>query len=247
MSRWIVGCLVLSLSVVPAVAQDDASAVVKKAITAHGGADALNKYKAGEYAGKGQMSVFGMDLDFTGTVVYQVPDKYRMVIATEVNGQKFEIVQIVSGKEIKSTVAGQPQKLGDAEKAELAQAAMLQEVSQLTPLLEGGKYTLKAEKDAKVGDEAASVVTVTAKDFKPTKLYFSKASGLLIKTERKGLAPTMGEPKEVNEETVLSDHKKVEGVVVPMKMTVTHDGKKFLGMTMSSAKVMEKADPKAFE
>ncbi len=243
--RYAVCSLALFLAA-PAFAQDDAAAVVKKAIAAHGGADALNKYQAGSYKVKGDMSVFGMDIDFTGAMTYQVPDKYRMEINAEVMGQKLAVVQVVNGKTVKNTINGMATPLGDAEKAELQQAAMIQEVSQLTPLLDSKKYTIKAEKDADVNDKPCSVVLVTAKDFKDTRLFFDKKSGLLVKTERKGLAPSMGEPKEVNEETLLSDYKKVDGVAIPMKLVVNHDGKKFMTMTVSDAKVMEKADPKAF-
>ena len=90
------------------------------------------------------------------------------------------------------------------------------------------------------------MVLVTAKDLNDTKLSFDKKTGLLTKVERKGLAPSMGEPTEVTEETVMSDFKKVDGVMQPTKMVVTHDGKKFMTMTVTDTKLMEKADAKAF-
>jgi hypothetical protein len=245
--RYAVCSLALFLAA-PAFAQapESAEAVVKKAVAAHGGADKLDKLRAGESKLKGEMSVFGMDLEFTGSMVYQLPDKFRLDINTDVMGQKLAIVQVANGSKLKNTVNGMATPLGEAEQAELKQAAMMQEVTQLTPLLEGKKYTLKLEKDADVDGKPAHVVLVTAKDFKDTRLYFDAKSGLLVKTERKGLAPSMGEPKEVTEETLLSDYKKVDGVMVPMKMIVNHDGKKFMTMTVTEAKLMEKADAKTF-
>ena len=44
-------------------ADDKAEAVVKKAIEAHGGAENLNKYTAGQFTMKGDVSVMGMDLE----------------------------------------------------------------------------------------------------------------------------------------------------------------------------------------
>jgi hypothetical protein len=246
MSRWFLGLAVAALTVAPAVADDAANDVVKKSIAAHGGADVLNKLKAGTSKIKGDMTVFGMDLEFTGDLAYELPDKYRMTILTEVAGQKLTIVQVVNGSKVKNTLNGMPSKLGDAEKAELAQAAAMQEIAQLTPLIGSTKYTIKAEKDEDVAGAPASVVLVTAKDFKATKLFFDKKTNLLVKTSRKGLAPGMGEPQEVSEETVLSDYKKVDGVMTPMKMAVTHDGKKFMNVTVTEAKLTEKADPKSF-
>ena len=245
MTKWFLGLTVAAVVAASASAQTDPKMVVQKAIDAHGGADALKKNPAGIYKVKGDMAVFGADLSFTGDITYELPDKYRMTLDAELAGQKIGVVTVANGKKVKNTVNGQAAKIGDAEKAEIAQAAKMQEVSMLTPLLDP-KYTLKAEPDAKVGDDDVAVLLVTSEGFKPTKLSFSKKSGLLVKTERKGLAPAMGEPKEVTEETVLSEFKKVDGVMIPMKMLVNHDGKKFMAMTVVEAKLLDKVDAKTF-
>ena len=49
--------LLLFLFAVPAAAQDTATAVVKKAIDAHGGADALNKSKTARAKTEGTMTI----------------------------------------------------------------------------------------------------------------------------------------------------------------------------------------------
>jgi hypothetical protein len=243
MSRWVLGLAVAALAVAPAVRADEAAdKVINDAIKAHGGKEALDKFKAGSSKMKGDMTVLGMDLEFTGDLAYELPNKYKMTILTEVAGQKLTIVQVVNGTRVKNTLNGMALKIGDAEKAELAQAAAMQEIAQLTPLLGSKKYTTKADKEEEVNGKKADVVMVTAKDFKATKLYFDKESHLLVKTSRKGLAPGMGDPQEVVEETILSDYKAVEGVQTPMKMAVTHDGKKFMNVTVSDVKLSEKSD-----
>jgi hypothetical protein len=242
MSRWLLASAAVVLALAPAFAQESAEAVVKKGIEAHGGAEVLKKLIAGESKFKGEMTVFGMDLEFTAKLVYQLPDKMRMAIDTEAGGMKLAIVQIVNGEKAKSTLNGTPTPLGEAEAKELRQAMMIQQVTQLTPLLEGKKYTIKLEKPT----DDANVVLVTAAGLNDTKLFFDKKTGLLTKVERKGLAPSMGEPMEVTEETVMSDFKKVDGVMQPTKMVVNHDGKKFMSMTVTETKLMEKADEKAF-
>ena len=242
MSRWLLASAAVAFALAPVYAQESAEAVVKKGIEAHGGAEVLKKLTAGEATYKGDMTVFGMDLEFTAKSVYQLPDKFRMEIDTEAGGQKLAIVQVVNGTKTKSMLNGMATPLGEPEQKELRQAAMLQEISQLTPLLDGKKYTLKLEK----ATDEANVVAVTAKDLNDTKLFFDKKTGLLTKTERKGLAPSMGEPTEVTEESVMSDFKKFDGVMLPTKITVNHDGKKFMTMTVTDAKLMEKAEDKAF-
>jgi outer membrane lipoprotein-sorting protein len=241
MTNWLLGLAALALVVVPARAQDadTAEAVVKKGIEAHGGADVLKKLRAGESKMKGDMTVTGMDIEFTGTLVYQLPDKFRMEIDAEVMGLKLAIVQVVNGNQIKSTLNGMATPVEDAERKELQQAAMLQEITQLTPLLEKDRYKIKLEKPT----DAANVVLVTAEGLNDTRLHFDKKSGLLVKTERKGLSPGEG---EVNEETVMSDFKEVDGMKVATKVVVNHDGKKFMTMTVTDIKLMEKADEKKF-
>ncbi len=242
MSRWLLASAAVALVLAQAPAQESAEAVVKKAIEAHGGADALKKFTAGEAKFKGEMTVFGMDLEFTARLVYQLPDKFRMEIDTEAGGQKLAIVQVVNGDKVKNTLNGTAAPLGEAEQKELKQASMMQEISQLAPLVDSKKYTIKLEKPT----DDANVVLVTAKNLNDTKLFFDKKTGLLTRTERKGLAPSMGEPTEVTEVTTLSDYKKVNGIMQPTKMEVTHDGKKFMTMTATEQKMMEKADAKAF-
>ena len=247
MRRYSLGIVIILLAVGSTLGQDvDAKAVIAKAIEAHGGADALSKYNAGNTKVKGVLSLFGQDLEFTGDITYEMPDKYRMALNTEVSGQKISLVQIANGAKQKSTQNGMLLKIGDPEKAELTQAMKMQEIAQLTPLLTA-KYTIKADKADKVGDVDAAVVVVNAKDFKETRLYFDTKTGLLIKSTRQGLHPAASGTKEALEETVMSDFKKFDGVMAPTKMVVTHDGSKFMTMTVVENKAMEKADPKLFD
>ncbi len=235
-----------------ATAQDakpaDAKAVVEKAIKAHGGAAALDKYPASASKFKGQMTFMGLDFDFTGDMTAQMPDKFKMAIEADVGGQKMAFVQVVNGDKVKVLENGAAKPVTDKEKSELKLVMRMQEVTNLTPLLTD-KYTLKTDKDDKAGDADAAVVLVTGKDFKEARLFFDKKTGLLVKTVRKSLAPSAPddkEPKEVTEETIMSEYKEFDGVKVPTKAVVTHDGKKFMTMTTTDVKMMAKADPKLF-
>jgi hypothetical protein len=240
-------CSVLFVASAARAADDTAEAVVKKAIDAHGGADALTKHKAGTYKVKGDMTVAGTDVSFTGDITYELPTKFRMALDADVSGQKLALVQVVNGTKVKNTVNGTATKLGKAQTVELIQAAAMQEISQLTPLLDAKKYTIKLEKDEEVDGKPAAVVLVTGKNFKDTRLSFDKASGLMVKTSRRAVAPEAPDDKEVVEDGILSGYKKVEGVMVPGKIAVTHDGKKFMTMTVVETALKEKVDPKNFD
>jgi outer membrane lipoprotein-sorting protein len=251
MRRLFFGLAVALCAAGLAAADDKAEAIVKKGIEAHGGADALNKYKAGRFKMKGEMSLLGMDLEFTGDLAYALPDRYRMEMSSEIMGMKLVIHQVVKGETIKSTVKIGDMTApsgGDLEKEELKLAAAMQEAEQLTPLLDSKKFAIKAADDEDVDGKKAAVVVVTPKAIdKEVKLYFDKKSGLIVKTVHKGIGPgDGGAPVEVLEETYHSDYKKVHGVQVPTKLVVNHDGKKFLTIHLSDYELLEKIDDKEF-
>jgi outer membrane lipoprotein-sorting protein len=250
MRCWVLGLAVALVVAGSAVADEKAEAVVKKAIDAHGGADALNKYKAGKFKLKGEISVMGMEFEFTGTVSYMTPDRYKLEVNAEIMGMKLVINQVVKGDSIKSsgTIGGMQIPMNsDAEKQELKMAAVLQEAEQLTPLLDAKKFTIKAGDDDTVNGKKASLVIVTPKAIdKELKIYFDKESGLVVKTAHKGLGPGEGAPTEVLEETYHTEYKKVSGVQTATKLTVTHDGKKFMTMDVSDIELLEKIDDKEF-
>src|SRR3954468_6010486 len=136
MRRLLSGLVVVLSAGGLAAADDKAEAIVKKGIEAHGGADALNKYRAGKFKMKGEMALFGMDLEFTGELAYALPDRYRMEMSTQVMGQKLVINQVVKGEMVKNTVKVGDMTVpagGDVEKEELKLAAAMQDAEQLTP------------------------------------------------------------------------------------------------------------------
>src|SRR5262245_18178718 len=251
MRRWVLGLAVAFVAAGAAAADEKAETVVKKAIDAHGGADALNKYKAGKLKLKGEVSVMGMDFEFTGTVSYMLPDRYKLEVNANIGGMKLVINQVVKGESVKSsgTIGGMQIPMDtEAEKAELKMAAVLQEVDQLTPLLDAKKYTIKAGDDDTVNGKKASQVIVTPKDQdKEVKVYFDQESGLLVKSVHKGLGPgDGGNSVEVLEESYPTDYKKINGIQTATKLTVTHDGKKFMTMDVSDIELLEKIDDKEF-
>ncbi len=247
MRKWFLGLAVVLACGSFATADEKVEAVIKKAIDAHGGADNLNKYKAGRFNMKGEMSVMGMDIEFTGKLSYMTPDKYRMEMDATIMGQKLKISQTVKGEVVKGKVevAGMTIPTPDSEKEDLKLATAMQEAEQLTPLLDSKKFELKAAEDQEVNGAKLTVVLVKIKSLdKEAKFGFDKKTGMLVMTAHKGKSPDGG--GEVMEETIHGEYKKVSGVQVATKMTVSHDGKKFMTITASDVEMMEKIDDKEF-
>jgi len=240
MSRFACGFLGVVLVAGFASAQDQPKDVLQKAIKAHGGEANLKKFPAGlsKIAG----IVVEPKLPFTGSVAFSVPDKVRVEMTFEVAGQKANSVQIINGRKVSQTENGTASKLSDAAVAELRESAAIQELSLLYPLLEA-KYTLAAGKDATIDGKDCATVLVKSAALKETTLAFDKKTGHLTAMLRKGLSPAQ---KVVDERTVFSEFKTIEGLVVPMKSVVSHDGRAFLEITVTEYKPMAKLNDKLF-
>lgn len=222
--------------------------LVQKSIEAHGGAAALNKAKTARMTAKGTMTLGTEKIDYSATSVHALPDKYRLETVGERARLKFVTTQTLNGKKtkIRATLAGSDQPIPEKAKEDTIQAALVQEATLLTPLLEGKKYTLKADKDVEIDGQPAAVLVVTGNGLKELKLFFDKKSNLLVKMQRKGLAPGVAGAVEVDEETFLSDFKKFDATLLPTKIKVTHDKKEFLTMSVTEWKFLDKIDASEF-
>jgi hypothetical protein len=225
-------------------AQADPVAILKRATEAHGGAELLTKYKAGTYTLSGTMVLPTGEVGYSSDVVYEAPDKYSLTLILEMKPNKVTLAQVVNGDKIRVTMDGRPQAVSAALKAEAKAAAAMQEITQLAPLLDPARYTLKSQPESTFRGQPAAVVVVAPKAGKELTLYFSTKDGTLIGTRRQGLDAT---EKAVAEETTLTGYQKIQGVLIPMNVEVTHDGKKFTTMKYSAAKLMESADSKLFQ
>jgi hypothetical protein len=251
MSRWVLGFTAVAALAAPAVAQDDAKKIIDKAIAAHGGADNLKKYKASKATLAGDMSLAGMNLSFSGSTAYEFPGKWKMTFESSLMGQKLEVLHVADGDKIKQKVTFGTMDVTppDGQKDEIRQTAILQDMSLIFPLLDEKRFGLKAEPDGDVDGKKVAVVTVTILDNSRTvALSFDKESGLLVKVKRKGQgAGADGAMKEVDEESIMSDYKKVNGVMVSHKLVVHQDGTKFMTCTMSDVEMLESLPKDTFK
>jgi len=117
-------------------------------------------------------------------------------------------------------------------------------VGSLAPLLKDKAYTLTYLGEIKVGDKPAVGVKVQTKGFREIDLWFDKASGLMVKTQRTTYDLTAR--KEVLKETYLSDYQEANGVKHARKVRIDQDGKKLLEGEITEYKVLDKVDDREF-
>jgi outer membrane lipoprotein-sorting protein len=240
---------VLLLALGSAPAQENAAVpVVKAAIEAHGGAEALATARTARMSGTGTTTMAGQDIKFTATFAYALPEKYRIDLNIEHNGLKMVATQILNGKKVKISTKqnGTETPVDPKMKEEAIQSVLYEEMRSLTPLLDAKRYTLKLEKDADINGNPASVVNVTTTGIKDVRLFFDKKSNRLVKTQRRGLGRGATGIIEVDEEAYFSDFKPFGKATLPAAMLVNHDGKKYMSMTVTELKFVDKIDDKEF-
>ena len=231
----------------PAAEGEDAKAILAKAITAHGGKEALTKFKAAQTKSKGKINlpVVG-EADFTQEAASMLPDKFKEVMELDVNGMNNRIVTLVNGDKMSIEANGMAIPITDDIKKAMKNAQYMMKVGQFVPLLEDKSYELSSLGEIKVEGKPAMGVLVKSKGNKDINLYFSKDTGLLVKIEHRTTPP--GTEKEVTEERIILEYNKKDknGLSLPKKVLLKHDGKKYLEIEVIEGKRLEKLDESMF-
>ncbi len=234
---------VLSLGAsAPAPPDDEAQAVIERAVKAHGGFERLSRLRADRVTTQGVLIVKDQETPFTTETTVQLPNQFRNVIRLQ-NEHKTVFVNIVNGDKMYFTLDGQPEKVSDTLADELRETMQLNQAVRLVPLLTDRSYTLEALGEVKVDDLPALGVKATAKGRRELRLFFDKGTGLLIKTEH---TIDDGAGKEVVQEEMYSDFQDQDGYRRPMKLAVFRNGKKVMEAEVIEVKYLDKVDASEF-
>lgn len=224
-----------------AAQSSDPKGLLEKAIAAHGGAEALDKYPAGRVESKGKVFQGADETPFTSKVVFQTPDKLCSTV--EVSGGKFKhtVVNIIAGEKIETSIGGIAQQVSPGQVEELKTALAVETARRLTPLLKNPKVKLAAAPTRKLDNKELTGVRVSQPGQKDLLLYFDPETNLLKMLERKG-RDLSGQSVTVQE--VYSDYREIEGVQYPGKTLVRHDGQRYLSTETTKFEPLQRADPK---
>jgi hypothetical protein len=225
--------------------QADAKAILDKAIKAHGGEEALTKFKVNVIKAKGKYYGMGAGIDYTNEMITQRPDRLRFDFEIEVNGMQIKFVQVVNGNKGWIKFADQLMDMSKEQLEEAKAQLYLGQVTSLVPLRDKG-YKLSTLGEVKVEGKPAVGLRVEQKDRRDVNLFFDKESGMLVKSEIKSKDPMLGD-KEFNSETYYSDYRKVDGLQTPFKVIIKRDGEKFVESEVSDLKHEEKVDESTFD
>jgi len=226
-------------------ADDDAKAIIAKAIKAHGGEEKLMKYKATQAKGKGKANTVVGEVDFTSRSSTMLPDKVKEVAEAEVGGEKFRIVVLFVADKVSMEHNGKAVELAEKAKGLLKDTGYQMRVARLWSLLKEKGFELSGLGEAKVNGKPAVGVLVKSKGHHDVNLYFDKESGLLAKVEKRGADAMSGD--EFTEERIITEYQKVDGMPVAKKVTINRDGKKHVEVEIEEFKFLEKLDDDEFK
>jgi hypothetical protein len=225
-------------------AQDSPEGLVEKAIKAHGGAEKLARLGAMRVKAKGTTELMGQTVAFTAETTTRFPDKMRGEIQFDIAGQKILMVQVRNGDKAWMSAMGQTQELPGPLLDDLKESRYTSQVESLVPLTKDRSFKLEALGEAKVDGKPAKGIKVSSKGHKDVKLYFDQETGLLVKSEHRGLDPTT--MKDVVLENLYSDFKDFDGLKQPQKVVVQRDGKKYMAYEVEEVKFPDKFDDALF-
>ncbi len=246
--------LALGLSVVvlaaaaPAVraADDDPKDIIARAIKAHGGTEFLTKTKAARSTNTGKIQINGMEAEFKQEVAYMLPDKLRDSMELTIGGQTIKVATLLNGDSLTITANGEKVPVNDDVKKAVKDAVQLISTARLVTLAKDKNTKLELFGEEKVEGQPAVGVVVSGKDQKSPTMFFDKKTGLLVKFVHRTLEANTG--NEVNEERIVQEYgTNKDGIPVPKKLLIKHDGKTFLEAQVVEATFLESIDASEFK
>lgn len=239
----ILSVVVVSSSVV--CAEEKAEAIVQKAIKAHGGEAKVAKLRTMRIKAEGMATLARgqPDVLFIVEDVWQMPDRYKTSSSFHVGDQKVAQTQAIVGDKGWIQMNGQTQDMPKEAIAEMKEQKYGEDLDRLA-FLKDRSIELSTIAPIEVGGRPAVGLLAKSKGHRDVKLYFDKASGLLVKREQRVLDSASG--KEVRQEVLFSDYQEKEGVKHYRKIAAFRDGKKLIEAKVTEMTFFDKLDDKVF-
>jgi hypothetical protein len=223
--------------------QDEARALIERAVQAHGGAEALGRVHAEKVKFKGTLVVQGHTASIVVERTLQLPSKFKSVIEMNSDGDKHTIIHVVNRDKTYVTVDGRSLPVIPELLAEIRSGLELERAQHLLPLLEDKSYQLALAEEIKVNERPAAGIRITGRGRKEMRLYFDKEYGLLVRAENR---LDDGKGKEIRQHFFFGDFKEIGGFKRPTKIRAYRDGKQMMEAELLDAKPLEKVDETEF-
>jgi hypothetical protein len=222
---------------------NDASAVLDRAIEALGGQTKLSQPKAIAWKARGKAFDDGNESAFTNETTVQDLTHFRMEWEDEVGGNFARGVTVVSGERGWRKYDGEARDLDGNRLANHKRNIYLLVIPVTLVPLKAGAFLVEPATDENVDGKPAAGIKVVGPDGKEFLLYFDKQTGLPVKL----VARVPGVPgQEVTQETIFRDYKDFDGIKKATRLERRRDGEKILEQEITEFKVLDRVPPETF-
>jgi len=223
--------------------EQEAKAIIDKAIKAIGGPENLAKAGVLSWKTKGKITLGDNENDFKGNTTVQGLDHYRAEFEGDFNGNEVKGVTVLNGKQGWRKFGENATEMDEDAVANEKRNIYLQVVAATLVPLNGKGFKVESAAEEKVGDKPASVIKATGPDGKPFSLYFDKETGLLVK-QTATVAGFNGD--EFEQETTFADYREFGGIKKATKVESKRNGNPFITLAVTEFKTSDKANPETF-
>lgn len=224
-------------------ANNEAQAILDKAVKAHFPKGRNDKKQAYQGKNKGTIHIQGLQLDFNQQVWVQPAGKFKEVMDMTVMNNAVKVTTVFDGKKGWIKVNDMDIKVSDEILDEFKQIGYWMSLAQLTGLdKKGMKVSLLGEQQ--VNGKPALGVKISKEGKRDIDFYFDKQTGLTAKTERRTKDLMTGQ--EVTEERIVTEYQDSNDRKMAKKVTVNRDGKKLLDVEILEMQLLESIDDSEF-
>jgi hypothetical protein len=227
-----------------AAAQEDARALVDKAMKAMNGEAKLGKLGTASLKAKVTGSEGGQDITVGIDGTWRGMSQYRLDMDANFGGQNHTGVLVLNGDKGWFKDANKTEDAPEGAAPFVQNLFYAMRMPQLLPNLTHKDYKLAPLGEVQVGTKTGVGVAISHKDRKDVHLFFDKQTGLPLKSEIRLEVPK--ENKEVTVEYHYSDYKEFDGVRLCSKIAIKADGKEFT-VELTEIRPVEKVDDGQFE
>ncbi len=200
--------LILVIGPIAALARaQEPRAIVEKALNAIGGEEKIRPIKAIQSGIKGTL-IDQDNASFHGTLVTQLPSRFKFELSMDVNGNPVHMIVALDGDRAWERINEEMQDVSPVELEDMRQSSYVDYLASLVPLLHDPELHLSLTDPENVDGSPAVGIKITAKGHPDVRLYFDRSTGVLVKTQQRRVDPAT--KKEVLREEVLGDYRVVD-------------------------------------
>ncbi len=221
--------------------QTSLDALIKKAVPALGAPEAVAKFKAATWKGKGVLYEGGKQSHLTAEWAIQLPFQNRVAGRIVQGEAALSAISAMNENAGWEEVNGETKAMDEKKLAENQSQFYVNWVLPMTPL-DDKLFELDSLGESRIDECVVFGVNVHKSGYQDVKLYFEEATGRLARSE----AQIVDEGEIILQDTFYHDFQEISGLVRPMRIEIWRNRKRFADLALSDYQPQEKLDDEVF-